>query len=83
MPIRRDNYADMEKFKKTRYEQRKRYYHKSEGIYEKRPWIKEEEKQVLAHSITDTELSKKIRRSVKAIQVRRSKLKKEMNLNNE
>ena len=39
-------------------------------------WEKWEDKMVLEHSIPDRDLSKKIHRSVSAIQIRRSRLKK-------
>ena len=39
-------------------------------------WTAEQDKMVLEHLITDTELSKIIQHSVKAIQVRRCRLKK-------
>ena len=64
----------MEKFRKTRNAQRKRYYAKT-AKYKGRPWTAEEDKAVLAHNVTDTELSSIIERSVQAIQIRRSFLK--------
>lgn len=68
--------------KTNRAESRKRYnkrYYKRTEKYKQRLWTKEEEKMVLAHEITDTELSAKIKRSVRSIQVHRSKLKKREN----
>lgn len=75
MPNRKEKYVDMEKFRKTRNAQRKRYYKKT-SKYGRRRWTEEEDKLVLAHDITDTELSNAIKRSVSAIQNRRYKLKK-------
>ena len=75
MPNRKENYADMEKFRKTRKEQRKRYYDKT-AWKELKSWTEEDDKSVLSHDITDTELSKIIGHSVRAIQIRRSRLKK-------
>ena len=52
-------------------------YRKATGSYQNihlRRWEKWEDKIVLEHSITDRELSKKIHRSVSAIQIRRSRL---------
>lgn len=73
-------YADKQKFQSFRSEARQRYYNKtikySEG---KRRWSDTEKKQVLAQDITDHELAQKIRRSVKAIQTERYKLRKERN----
>ena len=45
-------------------------------MYEPHSWSAAEDAMVLEHSITDHELSEKIGRSVKAIQIRRSRLKK-------
>lgn len=76
MPNRKDKYVDMILFKETRNAQRKRYYGKTNNKYPSRSWTEDEDELVLAHSMTDTELSKAIERSVQAIQVRRCKLKK-------
>ena len=75
MPNRKYAYADMEKFRKTTNAQKKRYYSKTE-FYGPSTWTVEQDKMVLEHFITDTELSIIIQQSVKAIQVRRCKLKK-------
>ena len=64
----------MEKFWRARNFQRKINYRKT-AKYEPRPWTREEDVAVLAHDILDTELSKKIERSVQAIQIRRCRLK--------
>ncbi len=75
MPNRKENYRNMELFRKTRNAQRQRYYDKT-SKYKPRAWNKEEDEAVLSHDITDTELSEKISRSVASIQIRRSRLKK-------
>lgn len=75
MPNRKNKYADMDKFQKTRYRQRKKYYEKTARKYDPRPWNKVDDKMVLEHKISDTELSEKLKRSVKAIQNRRYVLK--------
>ena len=75
MPNRKNCYVDMEKYFITTHKQKKRYYAKT-AIYGSRPWTFEEDKMVIEHSITDTELSKIIRHSVNAIQKRRYRLKK-------
>lgn len=77
MPNRKEKYKDMEKFRKTRNSQRKGYYDKT-AKYAPSPWTLEQDKKVLEHSITDTELSEIIGHSVKAIQNRRLKLKKQL-----
>ena len=77
MPNRKYAYADMQKFRKTTNAQKKRYYSKT-GSYGPSTWTVEQDKMVLEHLISDTELSKIIHHSVKAIQVRRCKLKKKI-----
>lgn len=76
MPNRKEDYVDMEKYRKTRYAQRKRYYSKTANKYEQRKWTENEDKKVLAREKTDSELSREIKRSVAAIQNRRYVLKK-------
>ena len=75
MPLRKETYTDMEKFTKTRNRQRNRYYRKT-AIYKPSSWTSEQDKKVLKHDIPDSELSAIIHHSVKAIQTRRSNLKK-------
>lgn len=77
MPNRKYGYIDMTLYKQTRNAQRKRYYKKT-ARYERKFWTDEEDALVLKHDIPDMELSKKICRSVQAIQGRRHKLKKNM-----
>ena len=78
MPNRKEHYSDMEKFKKTRNAQKKRYYSKT-AIYGRSQWTSEQDKMVLEPMITDTELSVIIGHSVSAIQKRRWRLKKRKN----
>lgn len=75
MPNMKNGYTDIDKYKQTRNAQRKRYYKKTAN-YEKRSWTEEENKRVLDHNISDTELSSEIKRSVQSIQIQRSRLKK-------
>lgn len=77
MPLRKYAYADMQKFRKTWNAQKKRYYAKT-GSCPRSSWTIEQDKMVLEHLITDTELSKIINHSVKAIQMRRYRLKKKL-----
>ncbi len=77
MPNRKSGYRDMEKFVKTRNAQRQRYYNQT-AIYKPSYWTCEQDTMVLAHTIPDSELSAKIKHSVRAIQHRRHKLKKAM-----
>lgn len=75
---RKKEYKDMDKFKKTRNAQRKRYYKKTQ-LYKRKCWNIKEDILVLKHEITDTELSYMIHRSVSAIQKRRCRLKDKIN----
>lgn len=75
MALRASRYKDKEKLRKTRNAQKKRYFSKT-AIYKPRRWTDIEDVIVLEHKNTDMEISKQIERSVKAIQVRRVKLKK-------
>lgn len=68
-------YSNIEDFSKVRRRGNKKYYKKT-AIYERRGWTEQENKLVLKQSITDTELSKILKRSVMSIQVRRTRLKK-------
>lgn len=53
-----------------------RYYRKTQGARNSNTrWTKEEIEMILEHSITDNELSELLGRSVRAIQVKRSKSK--------
>ena len=83
MTHRKENYADLSKYRKTLYKQRKRYYGKS-AIYPASFWTEEQEQMVLTkrdkdnNELTDNEISKLIKHSVAAIQKKRSRLKKEL-----
>ena len=75
MVLRSKQYKDLDKLRKTRNAQKKRYFSKT-AKYKPRRWTDIEDVIVLEHKTTDTEMSRLIERSVKAIQVRRVKLKK-------
>lgn len=75
MVLRASRYKDKEKLRKTRNAQNKRYFSKT-AIYKPRRWTDIEDVIILEHKNTDMQISKQIERSVKAIQVRRVKLKK-------
>lgn len=74
MPLRSKNYADKERLRVTRNQQRKRNY-KLTQLYKQRKWTKEELFMIHERNITDRELSVKIGRSVQSIQCMRSKTK--------
>ena len=74
MPNKKEKYSDIETFRKVRNSQKKRYYSKTAQCGYKH-WNDSDDKLVLSHEISDSELSKKIGHSVEAIQIRRHKLK--------
>lgn len=77
MPLRKEQYRDMNKYYKTRREQVRRWAQRTgSGQYPRRAWTEDENRLVLDHSITDRELGVKLRRSVLSIQVHRAYLKK-------
>jgi len=70
-------YTDKGKATRTATLQKRRYRARTgSGIYERREWTGAEDQAVLAHAIPDRELAPKLERSVQAIQVRRSRLRK-------
>ena len=72
---RKKNYRDMEKYRKACRRQNQRYYAKTSNLYPPKAWTAEEDAMVLDHKIPDSELSKELERSVRAIQHRRHRLK--------
>ena len=70
------NFKDINKYRVYREKQKRKYYGSRDfSIEEKRPWTEEEVRIVMEHKLTDTETAKMIMRSVKAIQVKRSRMK--------
>lgn len=76
MPKCLKNYKDPVKAKQYRDRQRKMNYERTNIYPPKGLWASWEDELVLAHAKPDRELSAEIKRSVRAIQIRRSKLKK-------
>lgn len=73
---RKEHYADLDRYKKTKREQAKRHRAKyGAGAYEKHEWSPLEDSMVLEHNISDAKLGEKLGRSQNAIQVRRSRLR--------
>lgn len=71
------DYPDEDRRREIRNAQRSRYYRKSQGGENSRqPYTLEEIDMILAHEIPDTEIAKKLGRSVQAIQGKRWKLQK-------
>ncbi len=68
--------GELEKYREMRNASRKRNYAQT-AKYERRIWTKEEDKKVLEQNVPDRQLSNEIRRSVQAIQIRRTRLKAE------
>ncbi len=73
---RKKSYRDMEKYRKACRRQNQRYYGKTSFLYQPRLWTAKEDALVMERNITDPELSEKIGRSVRAIQLRRHRLRK-------
>lgn len=72
---------DRRRYPKVLYEQKKRYYEKTQylsGISQRRKWTAEEEEMIMRHEMTDHEMAIILKRSVRAIQGKRYKLKKEL-----
>lgn len=74
MANNKKQYKNMDKWKEATRKQKNRYYKKTEYTGKKRVWTDEEKELLFNCPLTDTELSDKIKRSVKAIQVMRSRL---------
>lgn len=72
---------DLDKFRKSRYKWKAKYYKRTAGIYKQRKWTSEEDERVLKHEIPDSKLSKQIERSVGSIHIRRSRLLKKVSEN--
>lgn len=76
---RKSSYKDMEKFRMTRERQKARYYGKTTDAENRcQPWSVHEIDAIMKRDKSDTELSAEIGRSVKAIQVRRSTIKRRL-----
>ena len=74
---RKSEYRDLKKHAETCQRQNKRYYAKT--TMGRHLWQKWQDDLIVAHEMTDHQLSKIVGHSVKAIQVRRSRLKNEVN----
>lgn len=76
---RKHAYKDLKKFAETKKAYQERWRKRSgAGKYGRRRWTLEEDDIVLGKETTDREISKKIHRSIGAIQIRRVFLKKKM-----
>lgn len=69
---------DKDKCRMIRNKQRQKNYAQTNIYPPKGAWANWEEELVLEHSMTDRQLSKLLERSVQAIQLKRSRLKKEI-----
>lgn len=76
MPKCLKQYADPSKARTYRNRQRARNYASTTMYPPKGQWSNYEDSLILEHATTDRELSAKIQRSVRAIQIRRCRLKK-------
>lgn len=74
---RRDSYADLDKWRTTCAQQKRRYYGSTAfAKNHHQPWTTAEIEAIMAREVTDRELSRLLGRSVGAIQTMRNKLKK-------
>lgn len=73
MALRSKEYRDKEKLRKTRNAQRNRYYAKT-SVYEPREWTVSEIEEILKREVSDSELSKRLHRSVRSIQMKRHRV---------
>lgn len=71
----KNSYRDPEKYRAYKNRYYRKYYRKT-AIYEKRHYTLEEENLVLAHEVSDHQLSDLIHHSVMSIQSKRSRLRK-------
>jgi len=68
----KNTYKDMDKWYKTKRENRKRYYEKTKNAANrKKGYTTGEVQMIMEHKLTDRELSEKLGRSMKAIQKKR------------
>lgn len=75
MPNWVKKYKDKEKARALRNEQRNRNYSKTMG-YPPREWTSQEIDLILTSDKSDVELARMLKRSARAIQIKRSRLKK-------
>ena len=75
---RKSNYANLEKFAKTKRNQQSRYRQKTGAYKYRNLWTAKADELVLAQTIPDRELSPIIEHSVGAIQKRRHVLRQMM-----
>lgn len=73
---RKENYHDLEQYKKTKRQQSRRHRAKyGSNSYPSHAWSDAENQLVLSHNMSDALLAKKLGRSQNAIQVHRSRLR--------
>jgi hypothetical protein len=74
---RKSEYKDINKWRKTCYRQRLKYYRKTANAENRgKRWTDEEIEMIMLHKMTDTAISKIIGRSVEAIQIKRCMVNK-------
>lgn len=76
----KDHYKDINKWRETCREQRKRYYNKtSKRKNYRKPWTEEEINMIINSKLTDHEISDILERSVQSIQIKRCRINAELN----
>lgn len=71
---KREQYKTKESYDRQKRIGRQRYYDKTSNLYPRSYFTDNEDSMILAHDVTDYELSRMIRHSVKSIQSRRGRL---------
>lgn len=80
MVLRQKDYKNKEKLRITRNKQRKRYYQKSQtGTHKK--WTEYEIAMLFNSEFTDSQLAEILERSVQGIQIKRFRIRKELEYN--
>ena len=74
---RKEGYRDLCKWRATKRRYKNRYYGKT-AIYEPSRFTESDCEMILEHNVTDHELSDIIHHSVRSIQIKRSRLLKEL-----
>lgn len=76
---RKSDYKDIDRFRKTRNAQKRRYYGRTTNSENSRQaWTLQDLQRVMEHDVSDMQLSAEIGRSVAAIQVMRHRQKRKL-----
>lgn len=79
MPYRKEKYQDLDKLRHTREQYNQRYYGET-AKYAPRQWREEEISLLFDDRLSDRQLSILLKRSMKAITVKRCKVRKSLDI---